>query len=300
MSAKIPMCLVTGFLGCGKTTFLKHLIQENRDHRYVYLINDFSVLDVDARLLQELGDGVISVPGGSIFCKCLVSEFVTQLKRISTLADETPIDGVIIEASGMADPRVIGSMLKETQLDAEYELCTVLSVVEPGSLRKLLHTLPNIRAQIDASDVILLNKTDLYNEIELTECEASIREISGSVPVRRTQFGAIEIDLWGGVSAAQQLVSGYAKCRDPLYDTFTTEQTKLPDLNRLRDQMLAKKDDLLRVKGYLHTGNGTVYLCYTQAGLRLRNVPDYCGGYGLAWIVHGARSESVRAWAKTL
>ena len=299
MSAKIPLCLITGFLGCGKTTFLKHLIQENRDRRYLYLINDFSVLDVDAQLLAEGGDGIISVPGGSIFCKCLVTEFVGQLKKISELDADNPIEGVIIEASGMANPRVIGTMLKETRLDAEYELCTVLSVVEPNSLRKLLCTLPNIRAQIEASDAILLNKTDLYEEPELAECEASIRAINDSAPIRRTQFGDVEIDLWGGVSAALELDGEYAKCRDPLYDTFTTEHAERLDLDQLKEELLAREEDLLRVKGYLRSENGAVYLCYSKAGLRVSDVPEYTGNYGLAWIVPGDKSESIRAWAET-
>lgn len=298
MSAKIPLCLITGFLGSGKTTFLKHLIQENRERRYLYLINDFSALDVDAQLLQEEGDGIISVPGGSIFCKCLVTEFIGQLKKIAEL--ENPIEGVIIEASGMANPRVIGTMLQETRLDAQYELCTVLSVVEPNSLRKLLRTLPNIRAQIEASDAILLNKTDLYAEPELAECEASIREINQIAPIRRTQFGEVEIDLWGGISAALKLDGEYAKCRDPLYDTFTTEHAEKLDLEALREQMLACEEDLLRVKGYLRSENGTVYLCYSKAGLRFSEVPDYTGTHGLAWIVRGERSQSVRTWAESL
>ncbi|MBL7076600.1 MAG: hypothetical protein ISS31_03920, partial [Kiritimatiellae bacterium] len=136
----IPLALVTGFLGCGKTSFLKHTVARYRDRRIVYLVNEFSPLDVDGALVESEDADVVAIPGGSIFCKCLVTEFIGQLQRI---AREYPdAEGVIIEASGMANPAVVGTMLHETKLDAIYELATVVAVVDPGSFLKLRHTLP--------------------------------------------------------------------------------------------------------------------------------------------------------------
>ncbi len=300
MTSKIPLCLITGFLGCGKTTFLKRIIQANRNRRYLYLINDFSALDVDAQLLQDEGDGIISVPGGSIFCKCLVTEFVGQLRKIAEISAQNQIEGVIIEASGMANPRVIGTMLKETKLDEKYALCTVLSVVEPNSLRKLLKTLPNIRAQIEASDAILLNKTDLYSEEEIAICENSIREVNSTAPICKTSFGEIDLDLWGGVSAAMDLDGEYSKCRDPLFATFTTELPKVVELEKIRKTILENEENLLRVKGYIRTENGIIYVCYSKAGLRITDAPEHNGALGLAWIVPGDKSAEIQAIAENI
>ncbi len=68
----IFLVLITGFLGSGKTTLLRHINASNPDKKIVFLVNDFSAVDVDYQILSETNDSVISVAGGSIFCKCLV------------------------------------------------------------------------------------------------------------------------------------------------------------------------------------------------------------------------------------
>ncbi|MDH3982239.1 MAG: hypothetical protein OES84_04980, partial [Kiritimatiellaceae bacterium] len=78
----IPICLITGFLGTGKTTLLKRIVEENRDRKWIYLVNEFSALDVDGAIVSAENPDVISIPGGSIFCKCLVTEFIGQMTKI--------------------------------------------------------------------------------------------------------------------------------------------------------------------------------------------------------------------------
>ena len=80
----LSICLVTGFLGTGKTTFLKNIVARNRDRKIVYLINEFSAHDIDGAIVSAENPNVVSIPGGSIFCKCLVTEFIGQLSKIVT------------------------------------------------------------------------------------------------------------------------------------------------------------------------------------------------------------------------
>lgn len=99
----LPICLVTGFLGTGKTTFLKKIVEQNRDRKIVYLINEFSAHDVDGAIVSAENPDVVSIPGGSIFCHCLVTRFIGQLRKITE--ERGGFDGVVIEASGMANPK---------------------------------------------------------------------------------------------------------------------------------------------------------------------------------------------------
>jgi G3E family GTPase len=93
----IPICLLTGFLGSGKTTLLEYLSAVYKSRRIVYVINEFSSLDVDGPRIRESGIEAISLPGGSIFCKCLVSDFIKTLKEIPAIfGNSESIDGVII------------------------------------------------------------------------------------------------------------------------------------------------------------------------------------------------------------
>lgn len=296
---KIPVSLITGFLGCGKTTLLKKVIHDNRDRRIVYLINDFSRMDVDAALLQQEGDNVVSIPGGSIFCKCLVTEFIGNLKKVieEFHTAETPVEGVIIEASGMADPLVVSDMLRETGLDEHYEIRSIVSIVDPRSFRKLVKTLPNIISQIEAADTVLLNKTDLYDEPQIAETETAVREIKPDVTLIRCSFSNVELDLLGGQSKAAALHGEYAKCKDPHYDRFETPNNAPADPDRIKQFIQENEDDIFRVKGYLQTEEGTVFFDYSKAGFRIEKTPRSNPQYGLAWIVRGGTEEKIRTLA---
>ena len=97
----LPICLVTGFLGSGKTTLLRRLVHELRDQRVAYVVNEFSAIDVDgglveaARQAERTGGAVdaadvIAIPGGSIFCSCLVSTFLDHLSAIASGHERDP------------------------------------------------------------------------------------------------------------------------------------------------------------------------------------------------------------------
>ena len=251
----IPLAFVTGFLGSGKTTFLEQLVRRHCQRRIVYLVNEFSARDVDAaRLLAQTPD-VVAIAGGSIFCRCLVTEFINQLRslpdRFGTSA--TPLDGVVVEASGMANPAVAGQMLCESQLDRVYKMAATVAVVDPGTLGKLLHTLPNVRAQIEAANLVLLNKTDLYSSAMVEQAEAAIRGIHPAVPIERTSYCRTDVDVFGTrppVAAHGEL----AACVDPNYVTFDVPLTEELDLDRLRAAVELVRDEVYRIKGFADVG----------------------------------------------
>lgn len=186
-SPAIPTALVCGFLGSGKTTLLRHLARRLAGRRIAFLVNEISSRDIDAALLEEVAGEVTAVPGGSIFCRCLVSRFIEELRALAER--QPPFEGLVVEASGVADPRVVHRMLAETRLDARYRLACVAAVVDPGQFLKLVRTLPNIRAQVEAADIVLINKADLYPEETLRAAEEEILRIRPDICARRTVRG---------------------------------------------------------------------------------------------------------------
>jgi G3E family GTPase len=284
-----PVCLVTGFLGTGKTTFLKNIVANNRDRKIVYLINEFSAHDVDGAVVSAENPNVVSIPGGSIFCKCLVTEFISQMKKA---AESWPdAEGVVIEASGMANPKVMEQMLAETGLDRLYRLATVVSVIDPNSFLKLRHTLPNITAQIEAADVVLINKTDRNSPEKTEEAEALVRAINPSAERIRTVRCATDVDLFAERSP-RGLQGEYAKCRDPNYATFVTDR----ELNgtTLAAFVLAHADDIYRVKGTL----AGEFFDYSTAGVV--RTPKTGSKPRLAWIVRGEAEARISSALKAL
>lgn len=283
----IPICLITGFLGTGKTTLLKRIVEENRDRKWIYLVNEFSALDVDGAIVSAENPDVVSIPGGSIFCKCLVTEFIQQMARIRWKHPEA--EGVVIEASGMADPRVIADMLKETGLGDYFEIANIVSIVEPRSFLRLIHTLPNIVHQVEAADTVLLNKCDLFDESQLAETEQAVRNIKGGANLVRCVKGAADFPIFATSQSHDQLHGEYAKCRDPRYSSFTTPEANAEKLQHFIEQ---NEDDVYRVKGHLQTPDGCVYFDYSKAGISItRTSPQK--NYGLAWIVRGDGEEGL-------
>ena len=293
----IPLCLITGFLGTGKTTLLKHIVEQNRDRKLIYLINEFSALDVDGAIVSKENPAVVSIPGGSIFCKCLVTEFIGQLSRIRD--EHADAEGIIIEASGMADPRVIADMLKETHLDRDFSLARIVSIVEPRSFLRLIHTLPNIIHQVEAADLVLLNKSDLFDEEQLTQTELAVKEINPTVPLLRSIKGDVDFSLFNSEKEERSDLHGdYAKCRDPRYAAFSIELPHSINPEELKQFIEENEDAIYRAKGYINTPEGPRFFDYSSNGISLSEASP-SSTFAMAWICPGDTVEHIEKAVRT-
>ena len=266
----IPLALVTGFLGSGKTTLL-------------------------ARLAREVGADVISLPGGSIFCKCLAGEFVARMRELAAraAAAAAALEGVVIEASGMADPRVILALLAETGLDRSFRLASVIAVLDPDRFLKLIHTLPAIRAQVEAADVVILNRTDRCDPAQVLAAEAAVRAIRPAADLRRAVFCDTPLELFPAAPPLRHPSGDYARCRDP---NFVVENVALDaplHLESFATALAAAADDVYRLKGRAVCGAGDC--CLDFAGGALERRPARPGGpHELVFILRGAGAERAR------
>jgi len=299
----IPLSLVTGFLGGGKTTLLQRLIEGNQGRRLAYIVNEFAEADVDGQLLELGEDQLVSIPGGSIFCRCLSGEFIRILQALPSRFEdpERPLEGVIIEASGIADPKVTAEMLEETGLDRVYELRTVVSVIDPGTFMKLIHTLPNVISQVEACDVALVNKTDLHDEDALRAVEQEIARINPQATIVRSTYCRSEIDILAG-SRQRALEGEYALCRDPNFASVTLFVVEPLELGILLAELDRIKDDVYRIKGFVPVSEGMVYLDVAAGRVSHRKTvlsaaPEDRGGLGefcrLVFIFDPEKSELV-------
>ncbi|MDD5764625.1 MAG: GTP-binding protein [Candidatus Marinimicrobia bacterium] len=281
----IPICLITGFLGSGKTTLLKNFIWENRNRRIVYIVNEFTPVDVDGESIRSKTDDVISIPGGSIFCKCLVTRFIDLLKQIPERfsIDGQEIEGVVIEASGIADPRVVRQLLRETHLDKQFFVSQIIAIADPFTLPKLLLTLPNIRFQIEAADTILINKTDLASPDAVRQTEALIHEINPDTPCIRTTFCHCEIDLLNTEPSGRETAGTLENCSNPNFSRIYIPNPEI-SVEKLKSAVLPISDAIYRLKGFLQTDDCMVSVDFSGSGWQIEKAPKHIQNPGLAII----------------
>lgn len=287
-SRKIPVCLVTGFLGSGKTTFLMRLAEHYRNRRIVFIVNEFADRDIDSNVLDWPKTRLRPISGGSIFCRCLAGDFVDTLRDIiePNRSNTPPTEGIVIEASGIANPKVIEQMLSEYRLDSGLELKSVVTIVDPFTFLKLSSRLPNIDAQIEASDIVIINKIDSYFDKEVERTEKRVRTLSPGVSVHKTSFCSVVPDIFSETHHSG-LRGEYALCADPNFAVFQVPLEHEMDLPRLRKAIESEASTLYRAKGLVKAGRNKFHVDYINGQTAIRLARHMKGTTGLVLIFQG-------------
>ncbi len=179
--------IVAGFLGAGKTTFLRHtLAGYGKDSRTVVLVNDFSSVGVDGSLLRERGADVVELPNGCICCS-LKKDLAAQLKVI--VAQWSP-KRVLIEPSGVADLASLLGVLSQPDLKPMVRSLHVTTLLDAGAfLRDYARMTAHFEAQARLATVLVINKTDLVTLATLGMIETTIRAINPVAQIMQSTYG---------------------------------------------------------------------------------------------------------------
>lgn len=184
---KVPFTVIGGFLGAGKTSLINHLLH-NAQQPYAVLVNDFGALNIDEKLIQQHSGETIALANGCICCS-LAAGFSKGLGQVLDKLDH--FSHVIVEASGIADPSRIQNIARiEVSLEARGNLVVLdaselLQQAKDNLIGSLIHQ------QIDAADMLLLNKQSLLNNSEKRILENYLSQFS-DVPRYFTDWGKIE------------------------------------------------------------------------------------------------------------
>jgi len=210
---KIPTTIITGFLGAGKTTLLNHILSVNHGKRIAVIENEFGEVGIDDALLQLQGDvteeNIIEMNNGCICCT-VRGDLIAGLKKLvkQSVRKQKPLDGVIIETTGLADPAPVAqTFFADEWVQSHMALDGILTVVDAK------HIMEHVREvkpegvvnesveQIAFADRLLLNKTDLVEPSYLDELELEIKAINKNVTIRRTQNSIVDMDFILGIKA---------------------------------------------------------------------------------------------------
>lgn len=165
-----PVNLVTGLLGSGKTSAIRHLLAHKPAHeRWAVLVNEFGSIGIDGALLTDDGIEVRQVPGG---CICCVTSPMFRVGLTKLLREVKP-DRVLIEPSGLAHPAAVVDMLRDTYFAKVVRLDAVVCIVDPRQLGDA-QAMPLLHDQLQLADIVVANKADLASPDDLARLEARL------------------------------------------------------------------------------------------------------------------------------
>ena len=159
-----PILILTGFLGTGKTSLLNHLLANNQGLKIGVLINDFGDINIDAMLVSAQTDTALELSNGCICCQV---DDETVDDAISQLANrDRRLDYIIIEASGVADPRDLATTIRLKKSDYSH-FDTLVTVVDSLNFEKNNQASPRALDNLAIADLVIVNKTDLVDPAKL-------------------------------------------------------------------------------------------------------------------------------------
>lgn len=265
----IPVLIVTGFLGAGKTSFLRHLLPlcGEAGVRPALIINEVGTMDVDGQLLADLHSEQAMLVGGCVCCT-----LQAQLaETVDDLLTRQAGDLIIIECSGISNPLDVISLLATPALLSRVAVSHVVCLLDAGRIEKLVKAVELARRQSAVADVLLLNKSDRLAEDQ----RKTVRELADSVNLQavkyHTAFGdpgrEALLGLLHGTPTREWCTCGDTHQHAPgdhhhhhaLPSSFCTVALPLPHSlprHSLEKILHSLPENVIRAKGFAHLSDG--------------------------------------------
>jgi len=321
MLAKTPVTIVTGFLGAGKTTLIRHLLANAGGRRLALIINEFGDVGVDGDLVKGCADAacpkdaIIELANGCICCT-VADDFAPAIMGL--IAREPKPDHIVIETSGLALPKPLIKAFDWPDLRSRLTVDGVVAVVDaaavaegrfaddPARIAEQRRVDPSLdhdnpleevyEDQLMSADLVVLNKADLVDKDELAALKAQIAgALPRSIRIAPAREGAIDPDVLIGMNAAAEddlaaRPSHHDAAGEHDHDDFDTFVVVIPavrDPDALIDRLVqaTRAHDILRVKGFVEVAGKPMRMLVQGVGSRFRR------DFDRLWAVDEPRSS---------
>jgi cobalamin biosynthesis protein CobW len=303
--AKIPVTIVTGFLGAGKTTLIRHALETAGSRRLALIVNEFGDVGVDGDILRACGvencpeENIVELANGCICCT-VADDFMPAVEAL--LAHPKRPDHIIVETSGLALPKPLIKAFDWPAIRAKLTVDGVVAVVDARAVADgrfaadeaaiaaeraadgaIDHDNPLEEVyedQLLAADLVVLNKSDLVDADTRVRVAAEIAEgVGRAVKVVATSHGRLAADvLLGLAAAAEDDLAARPSHHDAEaehdhddFDTFVVDVGEVADAAALVDRLeaAAERFDILRVKGFVPVAGRPMRLLVQGVGNRI-------------------------------
>ncbi|HXN79295.1 MAG TPA: GTP-binding protein [Steroidobacteraceae bacterium] len=192
MTARIPVTVLTGFLGAGKTTLVNRILSENHGKRIAVIENEFGEVGVDQELVIGADEEIFETSNGCICCT-VRGDLIRILGQLRKRRDR--FDSVLIETTGLADPGPVAqTFFIDEELKEHYSLDAIVTLVDARHIEQELKNSPIALEQIAFADVIVLNKIDLVDAVALERIERRVRGISATAAVIHSRNADVPLE----------------------------------------------------------------------------------------------------------
>jgi G3E family GTPase len=254
MEPRTPVTLITGALGSGKTTLLRHLL-DVMPQKIAIMMNEFGEIAIDSQVIEGKNVRIADLGGGCVCCS-LLGEFEAAVAEV---IDTVRPDLIIVETTGVAEPEALMFDIEESV--PRVRLDGVVTVADADAMVRYPHLGQTGRAQVEAADIILLNKVDLVSAAELDEVKARLARLNAPAPVLPTRRCRVDPDVLFGLSHARE-ISPPRHRHQPEVESFSYVSEAAMDRECFEAFVERLPPALIRAKGFVRCADGTYLFNY--------------------------------------
>lgn len=191
---RIPVTIITGFLGSGKTSLLNNLIRKHPEKKFAIIENEFGETGIDGGLIAAASEAIFELNNGCICCT-MGDDFLNTLENL--LGSTREFDHLLVETTGIADPSgIVDAFVSGNTIQEKFRIDSVVCLADAVNMEDLFDEQPEVRKQLALADLVLLNKTDCVHRDYVTQLTELIKGVNPSALIYPTSFGAVgEIEV---------------------------------------------------------------------------------------------------------
>ena len=268
--SKVPVTILTGYLGSGKTTFVNYLLKADHGNKFAIIENEFGEVGIDDGLVKQTNEEIIEMMNGCICCTVRQDLIKTIKNLMQTKKDK--FDHIIIETTGLADPAPVAqTFFVDEDISNLCRLDSIITFIDAKfTAQHLDEEKPEgveneAHEQVAFADVLILNKTDLVTKDEIEETKRKIKSINVHAPIIETQYSKVPIEKVINIKAFDldktlEMDDGFLDIdaehqHDSSISSFGIHIEGSFDINKLNtwlgNLLMVKGQDLYRSKGIL-------------------------------------------------